>query len=236
MLNRSLEIKSANKTMAKLTFLLAAFFALTCAKANVENKPAPPNTAVSTNISSNGDISAAKLADMYQRKDCQGFFSNFPTNFYELNQMYGYVEGQGGRPLYSDYQRQIPYFFDCAGISENERLRKVVNIGTGGNWDADAVGLFQDLSLELVVKHVDDASKILDDLSDETASSFWFFLFDGPHPGDNENVSKFHLLSDKLGKSSKQSALLEQQFNKLLKSDKEDKKPPVEHATSPSSH
>jgi hypothetical protein len=65
----------------------------------------------------------------------------------------------------------------------------------------------------LVKDHPNEAKEILDNLPDDKAASFWYFLFDGPHP-DNEQ-SAVDMVIDSLGSDSKQSKLLSEQYKKL---------------------
>lgn len=159
-----------------------------------------------------------KLTELYDNKNCKEFFSAFPNTFKELNQLYGYDDETGERRLFSKSEH-VPYFFNCSEVSDRKRLEKVIGIGINGKWDADSIGWFNELAYDLVKDHPKEAKEILDNLPDESAASFWYFLFDSPHPNDKQNVRNFELMQFTLGKDSKQSKLLAEQVQKLRDSD-----------------
>ncbi len=165
---------------------------------------------------------AAKLNEFYDKKNCKEFVNAFPNNFQEFNELYGYEDGKGGNILYSKTEH-INYLFTCSEVVDDEKLNKIIEVGIDGKWDADNIGEFQNSTYALVKKYPEETKKIMDNLSDKKSASFWYFLFDGPHPSDKENVSKFESLSKLLGEKSTQSKLLSEQFQKLLKEEKEDK-------------
>lgn len=157
----------------------------------------------------------AKLIELYDSKNCKEFMNVFPNNFKAFNKLYGYDEKKGERVLFSKGNEHISYFFNCSEVSDLEKLNKVIQIGIGGKWEADIVGMFQDLSFELVKDNPNKTKEILDNLTDQKASSFWYFLLDGAHPTDKEKVKRVNLLVGLLGKDNKQSDLLLKQFQKL---------------------
>jgi len=161
---------------------------------------------------------ARRLIELYDNKNCKEFFNAFPNTFEKFNQLYGYDDETGARRLYSQTEH-IPYFFKCSEVSDRERLEKVIRIGINGKWDADSIGEFQLLAHLLIKDHPKAAKETLNNLPDERAASFWYFLFDSPHPNDKQNVLSFELMQSALGKDSKQSKLLAEQFQKLRDSD-----------------
>lgn len=126
--------------------------------------------------------------------------------------MYGFDDENGSHFLYSETEH-ITYFFSCSEVSDRKKLNKSIEIGIEGRWEADAISMFQDSTFKLVKNQTNEAKDILDNLPDEKASSFWYFLFDGPHP--NNEKESVDLLINLLGKDSKQSKLLLKQFKKL---------------------
>ncbi len=164
---------------------------------------------------------AAKLNEYYDKKNCKEFVNAFPNNFEELSNLYGYEAGTEGHILFLKPEH-INYFFDCSEVADNEKLSKSIKVGIGGKWDADNIEEFQNSTYAIVKKHSDETKQILDNLPDEKSASFWYFLFDGPHPSDKENIADFELLSKLLGEKSKQAKLLSEQFQKLLKDERED--------------
>ena len=158
------------------------------------------------------------LTKLYNERSCKEFLNEFPDNFEDFILLYGYDDEKGPGPLYSKLEH-ITYFFECPEVSALEKLKRSIKVGIGGKWDADLTGMFQDGSFDLVRKHPTEAKGILDNLSDERAASFWYFLFDSPHPNDKQNVTNFKLIQMALGKDSKQARLLADQFQELRDSD-----------------
>jgi hypothetical protein len=166
---------------------------------------------------------AEKLIHFYDQKNCTEFVKAFPDTFQKFDQVYGYDDSKGPSILYSRYEDHLPYFFHCSAHFDITFLDKVIGIGVNGKWDADAPGLFQDLAYDLILEHPSQAKEILDNLDNNSDASFWFFLCDGPHPSDKENVRKIQLLAKSLDVQSKQSRLLTEEFRKSLAREREDK-------------
>jgi hypothetical protein len=106
---------------------------------------------------------AKRLIELHNNKNCKEFFNAFPHTFEKFNQLYGYDDETGARRLYSESEH-IPYFFSCSGVSNRERLEKVIGIGINGKWDADSIGWFNDLAYDLVKDRPKEAKAILDSL------------------------------------------------------------------------
>ena len=157
---------------------------------------------------------AARLIELYDNKNCKEFINSFPVNFQEFYQLYGFDGKKGAHPLYSKTEH-ITYFFDCPEVSEREKLEKIIKIGIDGKWDADNIGLFQGSALKLVKAKPNETIEILNNLSDEKAASFWYFLVDSAHPNDRENVQKIESLINLIGKDGKQGKLLSEQYQKI---------------------
>jgi hypothetical protein len=131
--------------------------------------------------------------------------------------MYGFNEKGSGDNLYSKYPVHFPFFFSCTEVSNKERLNKVIRIGIEGKYsDGAPIDMFHGPTFDLIESHPKVAKEILDSLPDEKAGSFWYFLFDAPHPSDKEKEKKLTLLRNVLGNNSKQSKLLSEQYKKLL--------------------
>lgn len=160
---------------------------------------------------------AARLTELYENRDCKAFFMAFPATFKELVQLYGFDDKTGGRILFSKYPEHFPYFFMCSKVTDREKLDKVIRIGIGGKYgDGVPIDMFHDPIFELIRRNPLEAKKILEGLPNKEAASFWYFLFDVPHPADKENSKKVELLRNILGKNSKQAKLLTEQYKKLL--------------------
>jgi len=199
--------------VTNLALCLGLFVAVSCNSSELEHKS---NAQVSNTpiVQDSLEQKATKLTELYNSKNCKEFVNAFPNNFQEFNQLYGYDDEKGARILYSKPEH-ITYFFDCSEVSSLEKLKKAIEIGINGKWDADLIGMFQDRVFNLVKDHPNEAKETLNNLPDEKAASFWYFLFDSPHPNDKEIVKRVDLLNNLLGKSSKQSKLLSEQYQKV---------------------
>jgi len=204
-----------------LGFLLTS----SCANTDLENENRVQETNTSDTFANAKSLerTAIKLEMLYNQKNCKQFTDALPNNFHEFDELYGYDDEKGERRLYSKYQEHLSFFSECPQLSDREKLNKVVNIGINGKWEADATSVLQDLALNLIKRDPNSTKEILDNLSDAEASSFWFFLFDGPHPTDKQNLEKFQLLRKLLGEKSQQSKLLSEQFERLLVVSQNDK-------------
>lgn len=146
------------------------------------------------------------------KNDCAYLINNFPSNFEEFNRTYGFDDSTGEGELYSKYEEHISEFFNCSEVTNSIKFRKAIKIGINGRWDADAVGLFQHKLIELIKNHPEEALVSLDEISENEASSFWHFLFDGPHPGDKEIVNNYNTLIQLFGENNLQSKLIKQEW------------------------
>lgn len=224
MLNLSSETKYVLRTVGILSILLGLCLSASCnvPEFEVTNSPGavPTPTVLVSNMPEVKDAlaqKAARLTELYDKKDCKEFFMTFPATFKEFDQLYGFDDKKGGRILYSKYPEHFPYFFGCPEVSDRQKLDRVIRIGIGGKYnDGTPIDIFHDSTFELIKKYPDEAKKILDRLPDKKAASFWYFLFDKPDPADEENLKKVEVLRNILGRSSKQSRLLEEQYQKLL--------------------
>jgi len=151
-----------------------------------------------------------------QKDKCTLLVNNFPSNFKEFNRVYGYDDDTGEGDLYNQYEEDITDFFSCDKISNYTKLEKAISIGINGKWDADAIGLFQFKLLNFIKSNPNEALKILEKIPEKDASSFWYFLFDGPHPEDKENLRNVNMLTKLFGKDNLQSSLLMKEYENLL--------------------
>jgi len=218
----SLEIGYALKKVRNIAAYLGLLLAVSCN--NVEHQPrsnlkvvtTPAAQVNSTFRVKDGSDRAALLTELYNNKNCREFFNAFPNTFDEFDQLYGFDDDKGERILYSKSEEHISFLYGCAEVSDFEKLKKSIDIGINGRWEADASALVQSFAFNLIKDNPNETKAILDTLPNSKASSFWYFMFDGPHPTDQENIKKVDLLRNLLGKDSKQSKLLSEQYKKLL--------------------
>jgi hypothetical protein len=147
--------------------------------------------------------------------DCINLVNNFPSNFEKFNRIYGYDDIKGEGDLYSKYEEHINDFFSCSEVSNYIKLQRAINVGINGKWDADAIGLFQHKLVDLIKSNPQETLKGLNNITKEEASSFWHFLFDGPHPDDKQNINDVNILIELFGKDNTQTLLLKQEYEKL---------------------
>ena len=185
---------------------------VTCGCSSVERTGnAQPMGLPSPTQSASGNLptdDVLELATLYKSQNCVGFFKAFPSSFAQFDQLYGFDDNAGPRSFYSQYETHITYFLECSGVPARQRLEKVIGIGIDGRWEADASALLQDGIYKLVRGHPNESKEILDALPDAKASSFWHFLFDGPHPDDKATATAASKMSNALGEGSKQAKLL----------------------------
>lgn len=147
------------------------------------------------------------------------FFSFFPNNFNSFNLIYGYDDEKGEMPLYDFYEKHINFF--CRLISEQANAasyNKLIRLGIGGHWDADAVNLLQECIVQNINKNPSLALRELKQFNDMEIKSFWRFVYDGPHPGDIEIKKRYNSLYEKIKVSDTTIAnLMKNEYEKLIK-------------------
>ncbi len=127
------------------------------------------------------NLAQGKDSIKYQKK----FFAAFPNDFKSFNSLYGYIEGKGAMPLYDQYSNHINFICRMRVIEEEEFLKKLVNLSLNGHWDADAINLLQDCIADHAAINLSLTVNVLKQFNQSEIKSFWFFLFDGPHPPTN---------------------------------------------------
>lgn len=60
--------------------------------------------------------------------------------------------------------------------------KKMISVGMGGFWDSDDVSSLSGHLMGLMFQNTELAVKVLENYTDNEIASFWFFLYDGPHP------------------------------------------------------
>jgi len=100
-------------------------------------------------------------------------------------------------------------------IPEEIFYEKILTLGINGFWDADDVGMMQMCMLHIVFNKTLLVTKILNKKTDDEIASFWFFLFDGPHPdnyqGNYEDLYEFLLIDN-----PRLAQLLKKAYTQLL--------------------
>lgn len=224
MLNLSSEIESAIRTGVCAIIYSGFFMAIACSsqefevKSNAQVIKTPPVQVSNTPVVEDSlEQKAIRLTELFDNKNCKQFFYSFPNTFEEFASIYRFDGKKGGDVLYSKYPDHFSYFFACSEVANREKVNKVIAIGVESKWDeAVPIGEFGELAFDLIKDNSNTTKELLDSLPDDKAASFWYFLFDRPHPTDKENSKKVDILRNALGKNSKQSKLLSEQYKKLV--------------------
>lgn len=148
-------------------------------------------------------------------------FYSFPSSFEGMLKLFGFDKVTKGAPLYTwpIGQNVIKYFGSIQSIPKDVYYEKYINICVGGYWEADniqqAFGFHNRLS--------DDAKSVCPVLlkrSDKEILSVFRFIFDGPHPKNEDNVLKYNSLLEKLKEcDARLSELLSIAYQDVLRQD-----------------
>ena len=214
-MNLQPQIKFSVRLGQNFLLFIFLFLSVSCSNSNIEQK-SDAQVSNTQPLQNESGMKAANLSKLYEDKNCKEFINAFPNTFQEFDQLYGFDDEKGARVLFSKSDVHVSYFFNCAEVSEHEKLEKVIKIGIDGKWEeADSIYMLQDSIYDLIKKNSNKTKELLGSLPDEKAASFWYFLFDAPHPTDKENAKRIELMKKVLGKESRQSKLLSEQYEKL---------------------
>ena len=114
----------------------------------------------------------------------QQFFKEFPNDFNQLLNLYGY-DDKNSKPsiLYDEAPNHILKLFNSlSDINDTLYYRKIIQVSIGGHWDADAVNYFQHGLRERVLDKTELTVYLLSHIPEDKIKSFWYFYFDGVHP------------------------------------------------------
>lgn len=129
---------------------------------------------------------AAKSENSVESKE--QFFEAFPSTFLSFVNIYGFSDEDGFKQhvLYEVYHPHLEFFCSLKNtIPKKSYYEKLIGLSINGHWEADAVGLLQNCLEESIKEDLSMIISILENHSDREVSSFWYFLFDGPHPPKN---------------------------------------------------
>jgi len=156
----------------------------------------------STNIAAKakelkGYYAKAKSDDKeYQVK----FFDAFPASFLLFNQLYGY-NGNTYHVLYEESQKHVSLFCELRNtVTKEKYYEKLISLGLNGHWDADAVSYLQHCMEKYIEEDLPLTVSTLENYSDKEIKSFWYFLFDGPHPSETipVDIDKIRSINDQI--------------------------------------
>lgn len=123
------------------------------------------------------------------------YFQAFPDNFEEFKRIYDdHYDNNWNLIAESLTQHDLFYLLPklSAVVSTEEYYTKMLGVGIGGIWDADNINMLQNHILDdLVPQNVALSVRILDQYTTKEIHSFWYFLYDGPHPDHPYNKERF---------------------------------------------
>lgn len=137
------------------------------------------------------------LTKCYEQKDEECFLLEFPENYVEFNNYFGWNQKlDSPQPLYENSKNYIDYFYSL--LEDNKQYinfeSKIISICKDGVWEADAVNYFQKGAIHYIEKN--NRYELINNLKKDEAESILFFLFDSPHPKYNEEFIS-HLNDEK---------------------------------------
>lgn len=145
------------------------------------------------------------------------FFNLFPNNFSDFNNIYGWNEKlDSPQILYHISYEHISLFYRIYNIIPQDiYYRKIIDIGIGGYWEADAVNYFQHCMRNVFLNNAPEAIVTLKDYTDEDIKRFWHFFYDTlyyDHPLENKFFKKMYEKIEKL-KNTRILELMKIQYN-----------------------
>ncbi len=153
------------------------------------------------------------------------FFCAFPNSYAIMDSIFGFKEKPA--PLYhskiprkvSSYvssTSHIGFFSQLTSIPTDQYYNKYVNICIDGYWQADKIRIAFGFGLHLFY-NTKPACKALSRKSNSEIKSVFRFIFDGPHPDNDQNRHFYKLLLPLIkAENQRLSKLLTLAFNKLM--------------------
>lgn len=154
------------------------------------------------------------------------FFYAFPNSYAIMDSVFGIKKKPG--PLYHtkiprkvqsyvSRNSHIGFFSQLTSIPTHKYYNKYVNICINGYWQADKIRAAFGFGLHLL-NNTKPACEALSKKNDSEIKSVFRFIFDGPHPDNEQNRLFFRaLLPVVKAKNERLSKLLIVAFNKLMK-------------------
>jgi len=94
---------------------------------------------------------------------------------------------------------------------------KIISLGIGGCWDGGAIDGFQQIVCDFVFQRMVLAVSILENKTNDEITSFFYFLFDGPHPDHPFIKRTYEVLYEQLQVINPRIAeLLKKAYTQLL--------------------
>ncbi len=145
-------------------------------------------------------------------------FCSFPNSFEAMQELFGYNDSKGAAPLY-DYplgENIIKCFGRLTTICKDKYYDKYINICINGIWQADNIRAGFGIQ-ERFLNDAEAACLRLTLRTDKEIKSVFKFIFDGPHPKNDDNQKIYNQLQSKIDKFDKRlSKLLTESYNQLM--------------------
>lgn len=150
------------------------------------------------------------------------YFQVFPSDFQSFKAIFGYEDIDAFNseygPLYMDSETHIHIFFTKLNVNKDLFSRKVIDIASKGEWQADAINLFQSYLMDEVNNNVEYYVDKLSFRSKDTIKGFWLFFFSGPHPESYRKV--YNILVNKIeGLNRNIASLVKESYEELTNKD-----------------
>lgn len=162
----------------------------------------PPNLSPEQVFSARVFAAADTLTAIHQRIEngtsvsCRKLLHALPGTFKAFSDLYGYREvGPASRtngrvqlvngPLFYDYQDHWSTFErykNC--FNQTSFIERFIAIASTGEWKPDFVTSFQVLMQRRLREQTEALCSVLQTVPRATQVGFWYFLMDGPHPGE----------------------------------------------------
>jgi hypothetical protein len=179
--------------MKRSVLMLGLFFSITY-NAHAQTK----NTKVLVDTYNKGFLSKNKDTAYYQK----AFFDAFPANFKSLKKEYGWSDNHVTKlPLSIVPPNYFSRFFNMKGVDQHTMMKKMINVSINANWYANAIGTFQQSSVDYVLIHNKEFMKVLKTYSKKDIVSVWTFYYDYKNDtyrkGAYDKMVKVTTLNDK---------------------------------------
>ena len=156
----------------------------------VQACPAGSNKMQQEQDSTNIEAKAKELKEYYAKAKSDDreyqvkFFDAFPASFSLFNQLYGY-NTYTLNVLYEESRKHVSLFCELRdAVAKDKYYEKLVSLGLNGHWYADGVNYLKHCMERCIKEDLPLTVSTLENYSDKEIKSFWYFLFDSPHPSE----------------------------------------------------
>jgi len=149
------------------------------------------------------------------------FLCAFPSNFEEMEYMFGFYNETGKGPLYlaPNGRNVINCFKNLSSIPKYEYYDRYINICVNGVWQADNIRKGFGIGDKLK-NDTEEICKQLSKKTDEEIQSVFHFIFEGPHPINDINKRIYEEISPKIGQQDERlEKLLRQTYEEMMAKD-----------------